>query len=195
MQTTLLAPIALFVLSTSALAQEVTFTGKVEDVSGTTNQFVLGCTDTQLTSAFFNLNLFVGEQVQITGQWNGSAANPSVAVDAISVVPEVFEIGGGTKIGKTSTLGFTAAPGSGALGFISLNTSFTPFGAEGVIFIDQSQIVLSASGTVGGAGVLQIPFQIPNSPALVGLDIYGQGAVVAGGLVSLTNPDCKTIDN
>ena len=193
-----LSPIAgltLFALSAPAFAQEVTFDGKVEDVSGTTNQFVVDCTDTQLTSGLFDLNLFVGQQVEITGQWNGSAANPSVNVTAIQVVPEVFEIGGGAKIGKTSTLGFTAPTGSTVIGFISLDTSFEPFGADGAIFLDQSQIVLSRTGVVGGAGIIQMPFQIPNNPALVGLDIYGQGAVVNGGFISVTNPDCKTIDD
>ena len=194
MQRITLTTLALALCASPAFSQDVTFTGKVEDVSGTTNQFVLDCTDTQLTSAFFNLNLFVDQQVRISGQWNGSAGNPSVSVTDIEVIPEVFEIGGGAKIGETSSLGFIAAPGSQALGFISLDTSFTPFG-DGVIFLDQNLIVHTASVTVGGAGVLQIPFQIPNNQALIGLDIFGQGAVIGGGFVTLTNPDCKTISD
>lgn len=195
MRTTLRTALTLALASPAALAQTVTFDAKVEDVSGTQNQFFADCTNTQLTSGLFNLNQFVGQQVELTGQWNGSTANPSVDVTAIQVVPEVFEIGGGAKIGETSNLSFAAQPGAAVIGFVSLAPSFTPFGTSDVIFIDQNQIVLSRTGTVGGTGLVELPFGIPNSPALLGLDIYGQGAVVAGGVVALTNPDCKTIDN
>jgi hypothetical protein len=189
------AAAALWLAAPAAFAQTVTFDAKVEDVQGTQNQFFADCTDTQLTSSLFNLNTFVGQQVRITGQWNGSTANPSVVVTAIQGVPEVFEIAGGAKIGETSALGFTAQPGAAVIGFLSLAPSFAPFGSTDVIFLDASQVVLSRTGTIGGTGVLELPFAIPNSPVLVGVELYGQGAVVAGGFVNLTNPDCKTIDN
>lgn len=191
----LLSLAILATLTTPALAQEVSFTGEIEDVSGTTNQFILDCTGTSLTSSAFNLNQFFDVNVQITGQWNGSATNPSVEVTAITPVPEVFEIGGGAKIGETSNLGFFASPGSQVIGFISTGTGFDPFGSDGVIFLDQNQVVLSMSGTVGGSGNIQMPFQIPNNPSLIGLEIYGQGAVSNAGGFTLTNPDCKEIDS
>ena len=177
-----------------ASSQSVSFTGKVEDVQGTANQFFLDCTDTRLDSALFDLNLFVGQSVSISGQWNGSIASPSVTVDAIQAVPEVFEIGGGAKIGDTSTLGFTAQPGDVAFGVLSLGSSFLPI-ARGVVFVDLTQSVLGLSGTVGGTGILQLPFQIPNDPSLVGVEIFAQGAVSSGGVLRLTNPDCKEIDD
>ena len=96
-------------LTAPADAQSVTFRGKVEDVSGTQNQFVVDCTTTSLTSTAFNLNLFVGQQVEITGDWNGSVGSPSVNVQAIAVVPEVFELGGGAKIGEELKVGDVVA--------------------------------------------------------------------------------------
>ena len=190
--TSLLAAAA---LTCPTFAQDVTFRGKVEDVSGTTNQFVLDCTNTKLTSVAVDLNLFIGQMVEITGPGNGSSATPEVLVNTIAVTPETFEIGGGAKIGETSTLGFTGAPGDLALGFISLGVSFQPLPGAGVIFLDQSKIVVNRSGIVGPTGILQLPLAIPNNPALIGLDIYGQGALIGGGFLQLTNPDCKTIDS
>ena len=188
-----LLPLALL-SATTAAAQDVTFRGKVEDVSGTTNQFFLDCTDVDLTSAAFNLNLFVGAQVEIQGSWNGSVANPAVVVDAITTVPESFEIGGGGKIGELAHPTVTAAPGSLALTFASLSTSFVPFGAAGVGFLGGNPFS-TGSGTIGGAGVLQLNIPVPNDPNLIGVEIYGQAVVIDGGTGALTftNPDCKEL--
>jgi hypothetical protein len=191
----LLPAAALLTLVPAASAQDVTFRGKVEDVSGTTNQFVVDCTGTRLTSGLFNLNLFVGQQVEISGDWNGSTANPSVDVTAIAPVPESFEIGGGGKIGQVNNLTFGGQPGAAAFGFVSTQTGFTPING-GVIFLGTGNIVFQTAGTIGGAGVLQLPMPIPNNPALIGLDIFGQGALSdAAGNLTLTNPDCKQLDN
>ncbi|MDF1800420.1 MAG: hypothetical protein P1V81_14675 [Planctomycetota bacterium] len=177
-------------------AQSVTFRGKVEDVSGTQNQFFVDCTNTSLTSGAFNLNLFVGQQVEITGQWNGSTAAPSVDVAAIAVVPEVFELGGGAKIGDELKVGFIATPGDLAISRITVAPSFTDLGASGVVFVDLSKTVIGTTGVIPGGGILQHTLQIPNDPSLVGLEIFGQGALIDSlGNLTLTNPDCKTIDS
>ena len=189
-----LASLALLFSATVAQAQEVTFRGQVEDVSGTANQFIVDCTNTSLTSAVFNLNLFLDQEVEITGQWNGSSINPSVSVEAIQAVPEVFEIGGGAKLGEFSSLGFTTQPGTPVFGFLSLAPGFTPFGADSVILIDTTQVVLTRSGVVGGSGILELPFFIPDSPGLIGLELFAQGATLEAGGFVVTNPDCKTVD-
>ena len=179
-----------------AQAQTVVFRGQIEDVQGTQNQFFLDCTDTSLTSSAFNLNLFMNQSLEITGNWNGSFTNPSVEVTALTPVVESFEIGGGAKIGETSNMTWTGAPGSVAIGRIALDTAFVPLGGDtGVLFLDLSTSVLGRNGVIGGGGILQSNFFIPDNPSLVGLDIYGQGAIITGGVVTLTNPDCKEIDN
>lgn len=192
-----LAILALLGLAGTPLAQEVTFLGKVEDVQGTANQFVLDCNGASLSSTLFDLNLFVGQQVEITGQWNGSFFSPAVVVESIQSALENFEIGGGAKIGETSRLGFTGTPGDTAVGFLSTGSGFFPvLGNSAVFLIDPTEIRLTSSGVIGGAGILEIPFLIPNNAALIGVDMFGQGAFVApDGTITLTNPDCKQISD
>lgn len=185
---------ALLLLAAPSLAQQVTFQGKVEDVQGTTNQFVLDCTNTSLSSPTIDLNPFVGVTVEITGDWNGSAANPAVVVSSIQAVPETFEIGGGAKIGEFSQLGFVGNPGELALGVLSRAPAFVPYPrANGVILVDVNRKFLQRVRVVGATGIVQEPFFIPNDPALVGFEFFGQGALLGNG-VRMTNPDCKTID-
>jgi hypothetical protein len=186
----------LLALSTLASAQTVTLRGKVEDVSGTTGQFFVDCTDVDLSSALFNLNLFVGQQVEIGGTWNGSVGSPAVVVTEIQAVPESFEIGGGGKIGKSAQPTVTAAPGSLAFTFASMSSSFLPLGTAGTGFLGGA-VVPTGSGTVGGSGILQLSIQIPNDPTLVGFNVFGQAVVVDPGLSAFwfTNPDCKELKN
>lgn len=189
---------SLLLLASVSTAQQVTFRGKVEDVQGTQNQFVLGCTNTELTSAVIDLNAFVAMPAEITGQWNGSVSAPMVVVETLTLVTETFEIGGGAKIGDTSTLVFTGTPGDLAIGVLSIAPTFVPYRrSNGVIFVNTatSHRILQRVGTVGGTGILEISFPIPNDPSLVGFDFFGQGALAAGGTIRMTNPDCKTIGN
>ena len=187
-----LAAALLFAATTNA--QQVSFVGKVEDVSGTTNQFFVDCTNAQLTSGI-NLNPFNGEMVSITGMWNGSVGSPSVNVDTIELAAETFEIGGGAKIGDDSNLSFIGQPGDNVVGFLATGSSFIPT-VDQVIMIDPTKIRLTLAGTIGGSGILEMQFFIPNNPALIGFEIFGQGAFVADdGTVTLTNPDCKEISD
>ena len=185
---------AILTITSLANAQDVTFKGKVEDVSGTAGQFVVDCTSVDLSSTAFNLNLFVGQQVEIQGTWNGSVANPAVVVNAIQSVPESFELGGGGKIGDVAQPTVTAAPGSLAFTFASLSTSFLPLGSAGVGFLGGNPFK-TGSGTVGGAGILELNVPIPNDPSLIGVTVYGQAIVVdpGTGAFEFTNPDCKEL--
>jgi len=187
-------PLALLALAGPAASQSVTFRGKVEDVPGTANQFVVDCTNTQLTSASIDLNAFVGQEVLIDGTWNGSTASPAVAVTAISMVPETFEIGGGASIGSQARFKTFGTPGDAAAVFASLGSSFLPFGPAGVGFLDPATLLNVGVGSVDGLGVFQVIVPVPNDPALVGLFVLGQGAMLGPATpLLLTNPDCKTV--
>ena len=195
MKPSLILP-TLLLASGVATAQTVQFRGKVEDVSGTTNQFFVDCTDTDLSSAAFNLNLFVGQQTLITGTWNGSVSAPAVLVTDIQVVAETFEIGGGGKIGDEAKPSVTGAPGSLGFTFGSLSTSFLPLGGFGVGFLGGNPFS-TGSGTIPGGGTLELSIPIPNDPSLIGVDVYGQALIAnpVTGAAFLTNPDCKELES
>jgi hypothetical protein len=181
------------VLAVPAWSQTVSFRGKVEDAGG--GGFQVGCTNTMLTSGTFNLNAFVGMQVEATGVWNGSVASPSVDVTAMARTAETFEIGGGVKIGDTARFGVTGSPGDVAAAFLGFAAGFVPTPMAGVFFLGGPTFLLG-SGVVPPIGQLEIDLPIPANPALVGLELFGQGILSqqAGG-VFFTNPDCKTISS
>ena len=184
-----------FLMTAGLSAQGVRFRGEVEDVSGTQNQFVVDCTNVALTSSTLNLNLFVGEQVEIVGTWNGNFAAPSVEVTALTNVIENFEIGGDDEIGGTANLHVIGAPGDTVLFFGALESGFFPLPSAGAVLIDPASAEILATGTIGGSGQLEVPAPIPNDPALVGFVYHAQALVRSStsGTFSLTTNDCKEI--
>lgn len=189
---------AVFLLTLTSLpvdAQAVTLRGKVEDVQGTQNLFFVDCTNVSITSGAFNLNLFLNQQVELTGNWNGSFVAPAVDVTAIVQVVESFEIGGGAKIGDVSNLSVTGPAGDVAVAYISTAPGFTPLGDLGVGLIHPTQSYLMGVGVIPPFGTRQFPLPIPNDPSLVGFELHGQGVIldVGAGQALLTNPDCKEI--
>lgn len=183
--------LALFTLSSLAAAQSVTVRGKVEDVSGAPGQFILDCTNVDLSSSNFDLNQFVGAQVELQGTWNGSTASPAVLVTALQSVGESFEIGGSGQIGTLAKPSVTGTPGSLAITFASLSSSFVPTAGFGTVLLGGIPFH-TGSGTIPAGGTRELSVLIPNDSALIGIDIFGQGAIIAAGTVQLTNPDCKT---
>jgi hypothetical protein len=191
-----LAPIVLAALSTSLSAQTVTLRGKVEDNPALPGTFMLGCTDTALTSAGPNLVPFDGLQVQLTGTWNGSSTAPSVDVTSIATAAKLFEVGGGGTIGKDISFKVTSAPGDLAVMFAALDANFVPAHSLGVLFLSLTPMLHVATGTVAGDGTFEVKGTIPNDPALDGVVVYGQAVVgfTAGG-ATLSNPDCVLLHN
>ncbi len=187
---------ALLAIAESAAGQAVTFRGKVEDVSGTSNQFVVDGTSTQLVSATINLNAFVGEQVLIDGVWNGSTVAPSVAVASIAIVPRTFEVGGNGSIGGEVRFGAFGAPGDTAVLAAAFEPAFLPLPGLGVAFLDPQNLIVVGVGPIGQDGNFEVAVPIPNAPAFVGMNVLGQGAISgpAAGLL-VANPDSKTIQD
>ena len=175
--------------------QAVSFRGKVEDVPGTANQFLVDGTNTHLTSPAIDLNLYLGQQVLIAGTWNGSASAPSVVVQTTAVVPKTFEVGGNGSIGGQMVFGAIGTPGDSAVLAAGFLPTFVPLPGLGVAFFDPSTMVVVGVGPINGLGQFEISVPIPNDPGLLGLNVLGQGAMsgpVTGILV--TNPDWKQID-
>lgn len=188
--------LALLAVTEAASAQAVSFRGKVENVPGTANQFVVDCTDTQLASPTIALNAFAGQQVTIGGLWNGSATSPSVLVQTIAIVPRTFEIGGNGSIGGVARFRAFGATGDAALLVAAAQPSFLPFPGTGVVFLDVQVLAVLGTGPIGPNGNFEIVVPVPNEPAFVGATVLGQGAIFGptAGLV-VSNPDCKTIQS
>lgn len=174
-------------------AQSVTVRGKVEDVGA--NQFVIDCTNTTLVSATFNLNLFVGQEVLLTGAWNGSTAAPSINVQTIVNSIGGFEIPSNPKIGGTLRLGQTGTPGDAVFFLASAASGFLPIGADNTLLLDPATAFRAGSGVIPALGVLETSINLPNDPSLLGVIAHGQAAVFSSGftVLTLTNPDCKEI--
>jgi hypothetical protein len=188
--------IAVFALIAGlAQAQAVHFRGKVEDISGS-NRFVIDCTNVELTSSQFDLNQFLGDQVDASGTWNGSTTTPVIEVTAIQIVARLFEVGGNGKIGGELTFEVTSNPGDMTAVFASIASGFIPTPNAGTFFLALQPLLLIGRGTIPGGGTLQLHVNVPNDPALVGITVFGQAllAFTAGGTL-WSNPDCKTITN
>jgi hypothetical protein len=189
-----LAPFVLAVAALSAQAQQVSLRGKVEDMPANPGRFIVGCTDTELTSSVVNLNSFVGQQVELDGAWNGSATAPVVDVATMNTAAKLFEVGGGGQIGTDLSFKVTSSPGDFTIMFAALDSSFAPAHRAGVLFLSLTPMLTVASGIVHADGTFEVKGSIPNDPTLDGVVIYGQSfiAFTAGG-AALSNPDCVTL--
>ena len=189
----LLSLVLLSLPTVAAAQQQVTLRGKVEDVSGTANQFVVDCSNTALTSSTINLNAFVGQQVLLEGTQVGTAQLPHVVVTAITPVAEIFEIPGNPEVGDTLRFGVTYTPGTRVLFYASLGSGLVRFGRAGSFMLDPASAVLGASGVISQPGQLETSMALPNELTLVGRTAFAQALLRSGGQLLLSNPDCKTI--
>ena len=185
--------VATILFTSLVSAQSVHLRGKIED-SGAT--FVIKCTDISVSSSAFNLNLFNGMQVEADGIYNGSTAAPSIELTSIQQAPETFSIGGGASIGGRADFVARANPGDRTILALSLGSGVTLLGPS-VLMLDPSTTLVLGIAIADGNGEGKISVPIPVNQALVGLEIFGQAAIIpsAGGPRYLSNPDCKTISN
>ena len=189
-----LAPLLVAIAAAAAPAQQVSLRGKVEDMPSQPGRFIVGCTATELTSSVVDLNASVGQQVELTGSWNGSSSAPVVDVATLNTVAKLFEVGGGGQIGTDLKFKVTSSPGDFTIMFAALDSGFMPAHKAGVLFLSLTPMLTVASGFVAPDGTLEVKGQIPNDPSLAGIEVHGQAFVsfTTGG-ATLSNPDCVTI--
>ena len=155
----------------------------------------LEATNVTLTGDVSLLDSFEGQDVTLVGDLTSSPQNPTVAVTSISPGVETFEIDDPARIGTESSLEVRGTPGRTAFGFLSLAQGFFRLRSGEVLLIDPSDIPVQGSGPIPGNGELEITFDIPNDPSLVGLEVFGQGAIFTGSGVQLTNAYMVTVQN
>lgn len=144
---------------------------------------------TQLHSSTINLLPFHDLDVVLQGTWNGSV----IEVTAIQTTTESFSISGNGSIGHHFDFNTVGAPGGLAINLIALDAAFVGVGSLAVQLDPASAVVLDA-GSLGSAGEFKSRLDIPNVPSLVGLRVYGQGAVLQpGNVLYTTNVDTKVV--
>ncbi|MCB9832102.1 MAG: hypothetical protein H6807_06455 [Planctomycetes bacterium] len=190
----------LLVMSSAAFAQSVHLRGKIEDAENVCYycpgyQFVIDCNYTKVTSSAYDLNLYIGTQVEIDGLWNGSTSAAAIDITNLSVVTETFAIGGNGSIGHNISFTAMTAPGDLAYTFYSFGTGFVPVGSNLYYLLDIPSSVLLGQGLTDGNGEFDVSGTLPNIPWLVGVTLYGQSAIVPanGSPIYMTNPDCKVV--
>ncbi len=200
MKSLALAVASMLFAATAVFAQDVSFSGHVQDGKAVCYycpgfEFVLDNTHASLHSSTIALAPFVGSYVTGTGHWNGSTTTPSIEVTAIQVVPEAFSIGGGGTIGKKMSFNVQAAPGVTAVSVLSFKDGFVPMGTWGTFFLDPLQFFVLGQGVTDSNGQFAIKIDVPNEPALIGLKVFGQAGILgSAGNWTLTNSDLKVLN-
>lgn len=114
---------------------------------------------------------------------------------AASPAVEAFEIGDALRVGRDFSLEMRGTPGTTAIGVLSTSTRFQRLRSGEVILVDFAQSVLTVTRVLPNRGELELPFSLPNSPALAGLEIFGQAAFLSPRRVEMSNPYAATIRN
>jgi hypothetical protein len=166
--------------SVPAQSQPQTFTiyGKVtKQGSG----FALADLDIPLEGGS-NVGSFLGKVAQIRGTNTGTTAKPVIRVSSIQESSDEFQIGGDSRIGRELRLRLESERGNTYYIFLSLRRGFIPtdnlfpnLNLRGTFFLDVNSFVLFGPGRLEGHWDEKVP--VPNATALIGLEVWAQGAV------------------
>jgi len=188
--------LALAALATSAFAQTpVTVRCTPTDGSAAGCYYcpgyehVIKWVGTQMHSSTVDLLAYHDLDVVLEGTWNGSV----IEVTSVTPIAESFSISGNGTIGGRFRFSTSGPNGAFAANYVALAAGFwVPF--PGVAAqIDPVSMVLLEFGVIGG-GELKTQIDIPDVPSLIGLRLYGQGAVqLSDGTLYTTNVDTKVI--
>jgi len=192
----ILAYLTLAALPSLQAQVPVKLSGKVTDGSAAACYYcpgfkhVIKHSGTRLQSSTLDLDLFMNQQVQICGTWDGTF----VTVVSAEVVPESFSISGGGKIGGFFSFNSYGIPGDLGINLLAFRTGMTvPFADLGLL-LDLVSLRVLGSGSLGSTGDHKDVLDIPNEPGLIGLRIFGQGVILTqDGSFFSTNLDSKLI--
>lgn len=184
MTTRLASLLAAAALLTSATvsAQTVVVRGQIQSGRATgcyycpSVPWALKYSETPITSSSVNLNLYLGLDVEITANWNGSTSAPSLDVTAVSIVSQSFSFAGQGRLGQDFRFTVNGTPGDFAINAGSFDRSFLAFGQLG-FFLDPTVAFVLGIGAIDGGGQFRSVLSIPNDPSFVGLHVFGQGLI------------------
>lgn len=181
---------AALVLGSNLSAQGQVLRGKIED-NPTTQTFFLSCTKLPLTSTVLNLNSLVGQQLEMT-----VTQLPSGSLNVLTAAPiaKVFDMGN-LRLGRADRWQITGSPGEAAGMFLTAFdlTGYLPLGAAGTWLLGPTWLTI-ATGQINPLGLLEVSFQPPNVPQLVGTTWTAQGARMSTTKGAyFANSDCKVL--
>ncbi|MEO6593854.1 MAG: hypothetical protein ABIP94_03780 [Planctomycetota bacterium] len=143
-----------------------------------------------MASTTVNLNQLMDQQVRIFGTWNGT----TVTVTSAQIVPESFSIGGNSSIGNTVHFRSHGTTGDLAINLAALGTSLVVPFADLTVLLNPASAVVLGFGLLDNNGEFANDFDIPNVTSLVGVRVFGQGAIgLANGSFYSTNLDAKQL--
>ncbi|MBX3462286.1 MAG: hypothetical protein KF830_03875 [Planctomycetes bacterium] len=191
---TTLVPILCLLTTSFAATQTATVRGKVEDVSGTTNQFVLDGTVLPLVSTALNLNAWRGQPAVLQVVNVGTAAAPVLRVDAAAPTTALMDMGN-LRLGNTSTWEVTAPNGSFVLIAIDFtaNTGFLPLDPFGTYLLGPNPYLL-ASGFTNAPDRFRVAVTVPPDQTLLDAAVTSQAIVGnPAGSWYFSDPDHKVV--
>ena len=195
-----IALLSLVAFAAPITAQTQLVRGDVDGIQHTAGQFVLKCSNIRLVSTTVNLqalhDLSRQNDIEFEMQVRDVSVGGQTILDVVSAtqIPEQFDMGN-LRFNRSETWEVFAAPNSPA--FVSVNvtseTSYLPVGPLGTWIL--GLVPVAFQGTTNALGRFQFRYTMPTIPALVGVSISAQAVVVEGGVISITNPDCKEVRN
>ena len=171
-------------LATGALtAQTVVVRGEIQSGRATgcyycpSVPWALKYSEWPLTSSTVNLALWLNQPVEVTGNWNGSTTAPSIDVTAVRFVTQSFGFSGSGAIGGSFRFTTVGTPGDVAINAAALDRGFAvPLGTV-TFLIDPALAFVVGIGSIDSAGQFRSDLPIPNNPALVGMQVFGQALI------------------
>jgi len=193
--------LAIPLLAISAFAQSFTIRGDV-DVIQNTNLFELDCTRIRLVSTAVDLQALHNASRQQNIEYDMQVVDVSsggltiLNVLSAVAVPEQFDMGN-LRFGRSETWDLAGTAGSRYAIFVNDRnaTSLLALPAFSNSWFMGPNAVQIFSGTMNAA-FIQIPFQMPTIPALVGAQFSAQTLLLSpSNALSITHADCKIVRN
>ena len=188
-------------LAASAMAQTHRIVGDVDAIQGT-NLFELDCTRIRLVSTTVNLQQLHDasrqQDIEYDMQVTDVSAGGLTILNVLSAVaiPEQFNMGN-LRFGRSETWDLAGTAGSRYAIFVNDRnaTSLLALPAFSNSWFMGPNAVQIFSGTMNAA-FIQIPFQMPTIPALVGAQFSAQTLLLSpSNALSITHADCKIVRN
>lgn len=172
---------ALLVTLPALRSQEIRLFGELVQQGG---QLHLATPDVRLLPGNTGLASEVGHFVEVRGTLVGSATPPKVLATFAARADHTFELNGGLRLGHVSQLRIDSTTAYYYYVVASLAPGFLPLTgipfASGTVFVALPTTVTHA-GPISSSW--QGPFAVPSDSALLGLELWFQGAIFDGTFV------------